>query len=222
MFTGIIEELGTVRAVRPRQNGLEIEIEAQKVRAGLGVGASVAVDGVCQTVLQTGNGWFQVASETETLRVTTLGRLGPGSRVNLERALAFGGRLDGHLVLGHVDERGRVVDSRQVGGTRVLEIEAPGGLRPYIAPKGCIAVDGVSLTVGPWVRGGRFEVYLIPHTWEMTTLRERDPGAEVNLEADVLARYVLHGLQGGDDVAAARTRWQQLLTAFGDSPGGAR
>jgi len=222
MFTGIIEELGTVRAVKRRQNGLELDIDAVKVSADLGIGASVAVDGVCQTVLETGDGWFRVAAEAETLRVTTLGGLRAGRRVNLERALAFGGRLDGHLVLGHVDDRGRVASVRQDGVTHVLEVEAPDGLRPYIAPKGCIAVDGVSLTVGPWVRGGRFELYLIPHTWEMTTLCEREPGAAVNLEADVLARYVLHGLQGGNDVAAARTRWQQLLTAFGDSPGGSR
>ena len=222
MFTGIIEELGTVRAVKRRQNGLELDIDAVKVGATLGVGASVAVDGVCQTVLKIGDGWFRVAAEAETLRVTTLGGLHAGVRVNLERALAFGGRLDGHLVLGHVDDRGRVTSVRQDGGTHVLEVEAADGLRPFIAPKGCIAVDGVSLTVGPWVRGGRFEVYLIPHTWEMTTLCEREPGAAVNLEADVLARYVLHGLQGGNEVAAARARWQQLLTAFGDSPGGAR
>ncbi len=221
MFTGIIEELGRVRTVKPRQNGVELDIGAAKVLEDLGVGASVAVEGVCQTVLETGGGWFRVAAETETLRVTTLGRLRAGAQVNLERALVLGGRLDGHLVLGHVDDRGRVVSVTQDGSTHVLEIEAPESLRSYIAPKGCIAVDGVSLTVGPWVRGGRFEVYLIPHTWEMTTLRDRHPGAEVNLEADVLARYVLHGLQGGGDGTAERARWQQLLMALGDRPGGA-
>ena len=200
MFTGIVEEIGRVRSVTPQANGVGLDILAAAVTKDLRVGASVAVDGVCQTVLEAGDGWFRVAAETETLRVTTLGRLRPGGRVNLERALVLGGRLDGHLVLGHVDGRGRLVGVRQDERTHVFEIEAPAELRAYVAPKGCIAVDGVSLTVGPWVRSGRFELYLIPHTWEHTTLQERRPGDEVNLEADVLARYVLHLARGGESV----------------------
>ncbi len=202
MFTGIVEEIGRVRSVTPQANGVGLDILATAVSKDLRVGASVAVDGVCQTVLEAGDGWFRVAAETETLRATTLGRLRPGGRVNLERALILGGRLDGHLVLGHVDGRGRLVSARQDGRTHVFEIEAPADLRSTIAPKGCIAVDGVSLTVGPWVRGGRFEVYLIPHTWEQTTLQERHPGDEVNLEADVLARYLLHLARGGEGSVA--------------------
>jgi len=215
MFTGIVEEMGRVRGVTPQQNGVALDIAATTVLADLRLGASVAVDGVCQTVLQVGDGWFRVAAEAETLRATTLGRLRPGARVNLERALAFGGRLDGHLVLGHVDARGRVLAVRQEQRTHVLELEAPEELHPYVAPKGCIAVDGVSLTVGPWVRDGRFEVFLIPHSWEQTTLRDRRPGDDVNLEADVLARYVVHSM--GESRSAANTglRWESVERLLG-------
>lgn len=215
MFTGIIEEMGRLRAATPQQNGVALEIAATTVLEGLRVGASVAVDGVCQTVLAVGAGWFRVAAETETLRVTTLGALRPGARVNLERSLELGGRLDGHLVLGHVDATGRVLAVRDDERTHVLEIEAPPALRPYVAPKGCIAVDGVSLTVGPRVRDGRFEVYLIPHTWEQTTLGARRAGDAVNLEADVLARYVVHSVGGDAAASNAGLRWENLARLLG-------
>jgi len=215
MFTGIVEEMGKLRAVRPQQNGVVLDIAAAKVMTDLAIGASVAVDGVCQTVLEVGDGWFRVAAEAETLRATTLGRLRPGGRVNLERALALGARLDGHLVLGHVDGTARVIGVGQDERTHVLELEAPEALRPYIAPKGCIAVDGVSLTVGRWVRDGRFEVYLIPHTWEQTTLQDRRTGDDVNLEADVLARYVVHLVRETPAAAGTGLRWESLTRLLG-------
>jgi riboflavin synthase alpha subunit len=181
------------------------------VLEGLRTGASVAVDGVCQTVLSLDGDGFAVAAEMETLRATTLGQLRPGARVNLERAVTLGGRLDGHLVLGHVDGRGRVVGVRHEARTHVLEIEVDAGLVPYVAPKGCIAIDGVSLTVGPKVASRRFEVFLIPHTWERTTLSERRAGSAVNVEIDVVARYVAQLLRAGSVAAgSAGLAWEDL------------
>jgi riboflavin synthase len=222
MFTGIIEEIGRVRAVRPLENGLLLDIGCERVRADLAPGASVAVDGVCQTVLDAGAGGFRVGAEMETLRVTTLGRLAVGAEVNLERALAVGGRLDGHLVLGHVDGCARVTAVRAEARTHVLELEAPAELAPYIAPKGCIALDGVSLTVGPRVEGGRFEVFLIPTTWERTTLHQRRAGERVNVEIDVVARYVARLVAGRDAPAnGGALTWAALERALGRGSGGA-
>ncbi|UCE03440.1 MAG: riboflavin synthase [Candidatus Latescibacterota bacterium] len=213
MFTGIIEEVGCVRAVTPQQNGVELQIDASRVAGDLAPGASIAVDGVCQTVLDADARGFRVAAEAETLRVTSLGALRTGSRVNLERALAVGGRLDGHLVLGHVDGRARIVGMRRDARTHVLELEVSLELRPYVVAKGCIAVDGVSLTVGPRVDAGRFELYLIPYTWEHTTLHERRVGDRVNVETDVLARYVVHLLRGKPE--RSDLTWENLQRAFG-------
>jgi riboflavin synthase len=162
MFTGIVEEVGRIARVEPRGNGVVLAITALHVTADLRPGSSVAVQGVCQTVLDAEAGGFRVAAESETLRVTTLGSLRPGDAVNLERALAANGRFDGHLVLGHVDGRGRVLGVRHADRTRVLEIEVPEPLRPYVVPKGCIAIDGVSLTVGPRVDAGTLRAVLDP------------------------------------------------------------
>ena len=193
MFTGIVEEVGTVRAASRRANGVLLDIACTRVATDLAVGASIAVDGVCQTVLEHDATGFRVAAETETLRVTNFAGLA-GARVNLERALVAG-RLDGHWVLGHVDGCARVIAARTVERTRVLEVELPEALRAFVVPKGCIALDGVSLTVGPAVRSGRFEVFLIPFTWEHTTLGDRRAGDAVNVEVDVVGRYVVHLLQ---------------------------
>jgi len=221
MFTGIVEEIGRVAAVEKRDNGVLLTIAASHVLATLTPGASIAVDGVCQTVLAHDTGSFRVAAETETLRVTTLGRLQPGVRVNLERALPVHGRFDGHVVLGHVDGTARVVRVRAEGRTQILELEAGAGLVPYIVPKGCIAVDGVSLTVGPALRAGRFEVYLIPHTWDHTALGDRRAGDAVNIETDILVRSVAHLLgrfapaEPGALPAADGITWDALQRAFG-------
>lgn len=191
MFTGIVEEIGRIESATRVENGVRFVIAATGVAADAVPGASIAINGVCHTVLEAGARGFTVAAETETLRVTNLGTLVAGDHVNLERALALGGRLDGHLVLGHVDGCGQVTEVRQEGRTHVLEVEIPAPLRPYVVPKGCIALDGVSLTVGPRVESGRIEVFLIPYTWEQTTLHERQVGDAINIETDVLGRYVV-------------------------------
>ena len=219
MFTGIIEEVGRVESVTPKENGVVLRVAARQVTCDTKPGASIAVDGVCQTVLDADARGFRVAAEAETLRVTTLGRLRAGSDVNLERALAVGGRLDGHLVLGHVDGRARILERRRDARTHVLRLEVDEALRPYVVPKGCVALDGVSLTVGPSVDAGRFEVYLIPYTWEHTTLHERQPGEAVNVETDVLARYVVHLLQGKRADASTGITWDQLERALGRTEG---
>jgi riboflavin synthase len=223
MFTGIIEEIGRVRAVRPLENGLLLDIACARACTDLTVGASVAVDGVCQTVLDADATGFRVGAEMETLRVTTLGRLAAGDAVNLERAVAVGGRLDGHLVLGHVDGCARITAVRAESRTHVLELDAPAELGPYIAPKGCIALDGVSLTVGPRVLDGRFEVFLIPATWERTTLHQRRVGERVNVEIDVVARYVARLVAGGSDArqSGGTLSWAALERALGRGSGGA-
>lgn len=215
MFTGIVEEVGRVRAVTPRGNGVVLDVAAERVCNDLAPGASIAVQGVCQTVLAHDARGFRVAAEAETLRVTTLGSLRPGAGVNLERALPAGGRFDGHIVLGHVDGRGRVASLRTEGQTRCLEIEVPEDLRPFVVPKGCVAVDGVSLTVGPQVREGRFELFLIPYTWENTALQGLAAGGSVNIETDILGRYVAHLLGRSGAPQRAGLDWDSLVRAFG-------
>lgn len=215
MFTGIVEEIGRVASASPRANGLELSIEAPKIAPGLQAGSSVAVAGACQTVLAASRAGFTVSAESETLRATTLGELRAGMPVNLERALQSGGRFDGHLVLGHVDARGQVVALRAEGRSRVVEIELPEELWPYVVPKGSIAVDGVSLTVGPQVRAGRFELFLIPYTWGATTLQRLRPGSAVNVETDIVGRYVAHLLGQAGDPGARGLGWDALQRAFG-------
>ena len=219
MFTGIVEEIGAVASVRPQADGLRLRLAAERILEGLQPGASVAVNGACQTVLACDAAGFEVAAERETLRLTTLGSLRPGTRVNLERALAASGRLDGHLVLGHVDGRARVMAVRPEGRTRVLEVQIPVDLGPYVVPKGSVAVDGVSLTVGPRVQEGRFELFLIPYTRERTTLGGLRPGDEVNVETDIIGRYVAHLLGVTPAAPEAGLSWQALRRAFGSPEG---
>jgi riboflavin synthase len=219
VFTGIVEAIGTLRAVTPRGNGRVLDIESPAIAPALRPGASVAVAGVCQTVLDAGPARFRVAAESETLRVTTFGTLQPGDAVNLERAMAADGRFDGHLVLGHVDARARVDAVRTDGTTHVVAVEIEPAAREYVVAKGCITVDGVSLTVGPEVAGGRFELYLIPYTWEHTTLHRLRHGDFVNIETDVVGRYVAHMLRRvGQQAAGPATpgvTWEALQRAFG-------
>ena len=181
MFTGIVEELGRVRTVLP--NG-RIEVEAATVTPTLEIGSSVAVNGCCLTAVEVGSDWFAVEAVPETLARTNLDELERGSNVNLERPLALGGRLDGHLVQGHVDATGEVLTSAPD-----LQISAPPEVLRYVVEKGSITVDGVSLTVVD-VDGATFSVAVIPHTAEVTTLGRRVPGDRVNLEVDLIAKYV--------------------------------
>lgn len=185
MFTGIVEEIGAIREVNPHY----LLIEAKKVLEGTMLGDSIAVNGVCLTVTSVGNSTFGVNIMPETLRRSNLGSLRYGDGVNLERALEFGGRLGGHLVLGHVDDLGTVVLVTHEERARVTRISAPARLMPYIAEKGFIAVDGVSLTIVAFNEYS-FDASLVAYTLEHTTLGDRRSGDMVNLEVDIIARYV--------------------------------
>jgi riboflavin synthase len=191
MFTGIIDSVGEIAAIE-RRGDLRARIRCGYDVERLALGASVACDGVCLTVVDKGEGdgpWFAVDVSAETLSKTTLGDWTEGRRLNLERALRVGDELGGHIVTGHVDGVGRVVETRAEGDSTRVTFEAPEALAPFIASKGSIAVDGASLTVNA-VAGARFGVNLIPHTKTATTFGDLAPGRTVNLEIDVLARYV--------------------------------
>jgi len=188
MFTGIVSDIGRVRAIEPRGD-MRIVIETTLETDTLALGASIACAGCCLTVVAKGPGWFAVDASAETLRCTTLGGWRPGAGVNLERALRVGDELGGHMVLGHVDGLGEIVEREGEGDSVRFTIAAPPALMSHIAAKGSIAADGVSLTVNA-VAGQRFTVNLIPHTLAATTFGGRRPGDAVNLEIDVLARYV--------------------------------
>jgi riboflavin synthase len=188
MFTGIITDLGSVRAIA---NGAMTRLEvATAYDAGsIPLGASICCNGICLSVVDRGPGWFAVEASAETLAVTTLGAWRAGTPVNLERALKAGDELGGHIVSGHVDGVGRILDRRQDGGSVRYVIQAPAALSRFIAPKGSIAVDGVSLTVNE-VEGAEFGVNIIPITLRETNLGGAKTGDGVNLEIDPVARYV--------------------------------
>jgi len=185
MFTGIVEEIGIVK-----ETGRDhLNLEAHKVLEGTKVGDSIAVNGVCLTVVSLENRGFSVNVMPETLRCTNLSGLHYNDQVNLERALVLGGRLGGHLVLGHVDDTGKVIDVTNEEAARIMRISAPARLMPYIVDKGFIAVDGVSLTIADF-DDFSFVVSLVAYTIEHTTLGRKRPGDVVNLETDILAKYV--------------------------------
>ena len=191
MFTGIIEGTGTVAALATAADGsgARLEVEAPWLAGQLEPGESVAVNGCCVTVAAASTGGFAADLVAETLRRTALGGLATGARVNLERPLALGGRLGGHLVQGHVDGVARVLDRKPVGDGEEVRIELPAELQRYVVDKGSIAVDGVSLTVAG-VGPGWLTVALVPHTLAVTTLGDRRPGDPVQLEVDVVAKYI--------------------------------
>jgi riboflavin synthase len=189
VFTGLVEEAGRVAEVVPGAAGARLVVAAEAVLDGLRVGDSVAVNGACLTAVEVGDARFAVDCVAETLRRTALGGLAAGDRVNLERPMRLGDRLDGHLVQGHVDGVGTVRAARPEGESAVLEIAAPAGLLRYVVEKGSIAVDGVSLTVAARLDDA-FTVALIPHTMGLTTLGPGAVGRAVNLEVDVVAKYV--------------------------------
>ena len=193
MFTGIITAVGSVREVRKGDAGdarLLIGAPAPEWDCrSIAIGSSIACSGVCLTLVGAEEGAFSVDASLETMAATTVGTWREGDGVNLERALAMGDELGGHMVSGHVDGMGEVLSVDRDGDGRRMVVEAPPGLERLLAPKGSVAVDGVSLTVNK-VEGGRFGVMVIPHTWEHTTLRRLGAGDKINLEADMLARYV--------------------------------
>jgi riboflavin synthase len=189
MFTGIIEELGRVRSVERRGEGVRVIIEAGVVTDGTREGDSVAVNGVCLTALEVRPDSFAADGSRETLQRSTLGNLRAGSPVNLERAVTPATRLGGHLVQGHVDARGRFLSAEEHGGSWTVRIGYPPEVARYLVFKGSVAVEGVSLTVAALVED-YFEIAVIPKTWAVTNLSHLRPGDPVNLEADIIAKYV--------------------------------
>jgi riboflavin synthase len=195
MFTGIVTDVGRVRAVRAASGrDTRFVIETAYDTSGIAIGASIACAGCCLTAVETGPGWFAADASGETLACTTLGTWREGTRINLERALKAGDELGGHLVTGHVDGVGSIVDVRPEAGSKRLVFALPRALGRFVAAKGSITVDGVSLTVNEVVDRGagatQFGVNIIPHTQSVTTLGGLRPGDRVNMEVDLMARYV--------------------------------
>lgn len=194
MFTGIVEETGVVRSIERAARSIQLTIEAKRCARGLKRGESLAVNGCCLTATKLAparNGGKRVQFDLlrETWQRTNLQFVEPGSLVNLERPLQAGGRLDGHFVTGHIDGVGRIVRWERAGNDHVLEVSAPPEVMRYMVSKGSISVDGISLTVAD-VTKKTFRVWIIPHTFKVTALRERKVGDVLNLEADILGKYV--------------------------------
>jgi riboflavin synthase len=223
MFTGLVETKGSlVRRTRQGSDArLVVEGAFDVAHSPVELGESIAVDGVCLTVaaiVSPANPTvFEVDASAETLAKTTLGDLAIGAHVNLERAVALGGRMGGHIVSGHVDGVGRIAERSPVGAALKVVLEAPAELMKFIAPKGSITVSGVSLTVNG-VSGDRFDVVLVPHTQDKTSLEALAVGAPVNLEVDLLARYVARLLEAGKDASSSDSSdasWMDRLTRAG-------
>lgn len=189
MFTGIIEELGRVREVEKRGEDARIMIQAGLVTEDIHEGDSIAVNGVCLTALDVQREGFAADVSRETLNRSTLGRLQPGARVNLERSVTPVTRLGGHLVQGHVDARGKFLGAEAHGGSWTVRIAYPPEIARYLVFKGSVAVEGISLTIAE-LTDEHFAIAIIPKTWEVTNFSQLQPGDEVNLEADVIAKYV--------------------------------
>ena len=211
MFTGLVECMGETVSIANSRGGMaEIAIKAPIIASEISPGESVAVAGACLTAIGSDGGIFRAQMMAETLRATRLGSLKPGGMVNLERALKTGGRLDGHMVLGHVDEIGEILDVETVGDSKIIHISASEKISWGTAPKGSVAIDGVSLTV---IDSGRdsFSIGLIPATLGRTTLGSIERGHRVNVEIDVIARYVAR-LLGKDAVSPAKDEltWEKL------------
>jgi riboflavin synthase len=189
LFTGIIEDLGTVDRITRSGDGAVISIRSGLPTAGIAIGESIAVSGCCLTVVRKARGSLAMDISAETLRRTTLGELKPGDRVNLERCLTLNKLLGGHLVSGHVDGIGRIVSIKPEGDSRLYTFEVGSDQSRYLVEKGSVALDGVSLTVFG-IRGARFRVALIPHTLKVTTLGLKNVGSRLNIESDMLVKYV--------------------------------
>jgi riboflavin synthase len=204
MFSGIVAEVGTVTAYTGNTEAASLAIEASPAFTDVAIGESIAVNGVCLTVVEHEDSTFVLDVSPETLRATNLGELRPGDGVNLERSLCLNDRLGGHLVSGHVDGVGRIIDKRPEANALHYDIQVPMDLMRYIVPKGSIAVDGISLTVVA-CRPDGFQVTIIPHTAAVTTMGNKIPGATVNLECDMIGKYVERALQARLEGEAADT-----------------
>jgi len=190
MFSGIVEEKGVVESVVKKQNLFTMTVKARKVLPGTKIGDSIAVNGVCLTVTKKTAGRVTFDLMKETLESTTLKHARTGKAVNLERALKVNSRLGGHFVSGHVDGVGKLLKIVNLPNYVEWQLQLDKSLAKYLAPKGSVCIDGVSLTIG-WVADNSFSIYLIPHTLEVTTFGEKKPGDELNIETDLLAKYIL-------------------------------
>ena len=213
MFTGLVEELGKVRAVSRGAHSIRLTVGAEKVLADVKIGDSIAVDGACLTVVEYDSRNFTVDIMPETYDRTTLSSRKPGESVNLERTLRVGDRLGGHIVSGHVDVTGTIVSVTPRDNANILRIQIPASLGAFVIPQGSVAVDGVSLTIvdcgDDW-----FEVSLIPHTWDVTVLSRKQTGDRVNVETDVLGKYVHRLLHCGGQTGKTNTAAKPIDTGF--------
>jgi riboflavin synthase len=214
MFSGIVEEVGSVESATDKGGGRELVIGAKKVLTDLKTSDSINVDGVCQTVVATGRGHFRVQTIATTLSRTTLGEYRRGRAVNLERPIAAGERFGGHFVQGHVDGVGKVITVKQAGKMWLVSFSLPDTVAPYLILHGSISVNGVSLTVNALPGPGTAEVALIPYTYDNTNLSRLAPGSRVNLEADMIGKYVAQVLSQGRP-SGTSTDLQQRLTEWG-------
>jgi riboflavin synthase len=189
MFTGLIETQGVVTHIQKVPGGAQIQVYAPEFGRDMGLGDSIAVDGACLTVSQFQRGAFVADVSDETLSKSTLGELRQSSKVNLERAVRLSDRLGGHMVTGHVDGVGRLLLRHSAGNSTVYQFQVPPSLMEYVVPKGSIAVDGISLTVAQ-IRGESFAAAVVPHTESVTTMKDKPIGAPVNIEIDIMAKYV--------------------------------
>ena len=198
MFTGIVTDIGEIVSIAPggKDGDRRFVVRTRHDLSPIAIGASIACAGCCLTVIEKGPDWFAVEVSAESLAKTHLGEWQAGARINLELSLKVGDELGGHLVYGHVDGVGRIVSMTPEGGSMRFVFEAPPELARFVAPKGSVAIDGISLTVNE-VDGNRFGVNIIPHTQSVTTLGRARPGQRVNLEVDMLARYVARLLEHG-------------------------
>lgn len=194
MFTGLIEELGTIESLSEHAGGVRIVVGAELVTSDIANGDSIAVNGVCLTALDPKPNSFAADMSPETLDRTTLGRLATGSRVNLERPVTPATRLGGHIVQGHVDGRGTFISAEPEGDFWTVRIGFPSDMAKYLVHKGSVTVEGISLTIAA-LKNDHFDIAIIPKTWEMTNLSTLKPNDDVNLEADVIAKYVERMMQ---------------------------
>jgi len=220
MFTGLIETQGIVTRVERGGGGAQIEIYAPEFGRDMALGDSVAVDGACLTIANFARGAFVADVSDETLTKTTLGTARQGTKVNLERALRLSDRLGGHMVTGHIEGMGRLLLRHPAGNSTVYQFQVPPSLMEYIVAKGSVAIDGISLTVAQ-IRGESFAAAVVPHTEEVTTLKDKAIGSAVNVEVDVMAKYVkrfvdLYSATGDCPAAESRRGLGDMLRDFAD------
>jgi riboflavin synthase len=202
MFTGIIKELGQVQKITRINTGLEIQIGCSTITSGMNLGDSVAVNGCCLTVKEFGLSYFKADISFSTLKSTTFGSMRAGDKVNLEEAITLKDRLGGHVVTGHIDDVGKITDVKRIGDFYKLEVKIPKNLLEFAAPKGSFTVDGISLTISD-ININNLDFAIIPFTFENTNLKFKNPGNKVNLEVDLMARYLINMAKYGGTTAQA-------------------